>query len=168
MTADDKLHQFVAYQKSCLLFDLVMADLSPLARDPMCVRLVSASADPGSCSLGWNVLTPTRCGEAASIERVGVNSLHLSIRCLRCWISANCISLADSISSNIEESYGRRTRRDYAHFLVIARGSATETRGRYEQRLKHWLPQELIAARAQLCEEIVAILSASIRMLRAE
>jgi hypothetical protein len=30
-------------------------------------------------------LTPTRCGEAAPIQRVGVNSLHLSIRCLRLW-----------------------------------------------------------------------------------
>ena len=121
MAADDKLHLFVAYQKACLLFDLVMADLSPLARDPMCVRLVSQQ-----------------------------------------------VASADSISSNIEECYGRRTRRDYAHFLVIARGSATETRGRYEQRLKHWLPPKLIAARVRLCEEIVAILSASIRTLRAE
>jgi hypothetical protein len=49
---------------------------------------------------------------------------------------------------------------------VIARGSATETRGRYEQRFKHWLPPEIISARVALCEEIIAILSASIRKLR--
>ena len=58
------------------------------------------------------------------------------------------------------------SRKDYAHFLVISRGSATETRGRYEQRLRHWLPEDTIKARVALCEEIIAILSASIRTLR--
>ena len=76
------------------------------------------------------------------------------------------IASADSISSNIEEGYGRRSRVDYARFLVIARGSATETRGRYEQRFKHWLPPGKISARVALCEEIIAILSATIRTLR--
>jgi four helix bundle protein len=120
MAADDKLHQFGAYKKTCILFDLAVTDLSPLARNPLCMRLVSQQ-----------------------------------------------IASCDSIAANIEEGYGRRNRKDYAHFLVIARGSATETRGRYEQRLKHWLPAEVIAARVALCEEIVAILSASIRSLRA-
>jgi hypothetical protein len=35
-------------------------------------------------------------------------------------------------------------------------------------RLKHWLPADTIAARVVLCEEIVAILSATIRRLRPE
>jgi len=120
MATDDKLHQFGAYRKACLLFDLTVEDLSPLARNPLCMRLVSQQV-------------------------------------------ASC----DSIAANIEEGYSRRSRKDYAHFLVIARGSATETRGRYEQRLKHWLPADVIAAQVALCEEIVAILSASIRTLRA-
>lgn len=119
MATNDKLHQFIAYQKSCALFDLVVADMSPLSRDPLCMRLVSQQ-----------------------------------------------VASADSISSNIEEGYGRAIRADYAPFLVIARGSATETRGRYEQRFKHWLPPETLAARVALCEEIVAILSATIRRLR--
>lgn len=119
MATDDKLHQFGAYRKACELFDSVVADMSPLARNPLCSRLVSQQ-----------------------------------------------VASADSISSNIEEGYGRRTRKDYAHFLVIARGSATETRGRYEQRFKHWLPADIITARIALCEEIIAILSASIRKLR--
>lgn len=119
MATNDKLHQFGAYKKACELFDLVVSDMAPLAKNPLCMRLVSQQ-----------------------------------------------VASADSISSNIEEGYGRASRADYAHFLVIARGSATETRGRYEMRLHHWLPAETITARVTLCEEIVAILSASIRRLR--
>lgn len=86
--------------------------------------------------------------------------------CMR--LASQQVASADSISSNIEEGYGRASRADYARFLVIARGSATETRGRYEKRLHHWVPAETIASRVALCEEIVAILSATIRRLRPE
>lgn len=120
LATNDKLHQFGAYRKACELFDLVVADLSPLAREPICMRLVS--------------------------QQVGS---------------------ADSVSANIEEGYGRSSRAEYIRFLVIARGSALETRGRYEQRLRHWLPSETISSRVALCDEIIAILSASIRKLRA-
>ena len=119
MAANDKLHQFGAYQKACELFDFVVGDMGPLTRDPLCIRLASQQ-----------------------------------------------VASADSISSNIEDDYGRATRPDYIRFLVIARSSATETRGRYEKRLRHWLPPETIAARVALCEEIVAIPSATIRRLR--
>jgi four helix bundle protein len=121
MSKDDSLHQFGAYRKSCELFDFVVADMTPIARNPLCMRLVSQQ-----------------------------------------------VACADSISANIEEGYGRRSRKDYSHFLIISRGSATETRGRYEQRFKHWLPPETIAARVALCDEVIAILSASIRKLRSD
>ncbi len=119
MAANDRLHQFTAYRKACELFDLVVADMTPLTSNPLCTRLISQQ-----------------------------------------------IASADSISSNIEEGCGRASRPDYCRFLVIARGSATETRGRYEMRFKHWMPADLINERVHLCEEIVAILSATIRTLR--
>jgi four helix bundle protein len=72
---------------------------------------------------------------------------------------------ADSIASNIEEGYGRGSRKEYTQFLVIARGSAQETMGRY-QRFKHWLPEATINQRTALCCEIIAILTATIKKLR--
>jgi len=72
---------------------------------------------------------------------------------------------ADSIASNIEEGYGRGSRKEYTQFLIIARGSAQETLGRY-QRFKHWIPQTLIDQRTTLCREIIAILTATIKKLR--
>jgi len=71
----------------------------------------------------------------------------------------------DSIAANIEEGYGRESKRDFAHFLVISRGSAQETAGRCE-RFRHWLPADMVAKRVALCGEIIGILSATIRTLR--
>jgi four helix bundle protein len=75
------------------------------------------------------------------------------------------VGSADSICANIEEGYGRESSKEYAHFLIIARASARETRGRYH-RLRHWLPAEIITARLALCDEVIAILTATIQTLR--
>lgn len=85
----------------------------------------------------------------------------------RAWkLISQQVASADSVCANIEEGYGRWTRKDYAHFLVIARGSAQETRGRY-LRLKHWLPNATIDKRVALCDEIISILSSSVHTLKA-
>ena len=118
MPASDSLRSFGAHQKALDLFDLVVQDLSPLAREPALQRLVSQQ-----------------------------------------------YASADSIAANIEEGFGRGSPADYARFLLISRGSAQETAGRYG-RLKHWLPEPVIAARVALCNEIIAILTKSIRTLR--
>lgn len=117
MGANENLKRFGAYRKALELFDLVVADLGPLNRDPALHRLISQQ-----------------------------------------------LASADSIASNIEEGYGRSSKREYAHFLVIARGSAQETAGRYG-RFKHWLPEAIVDSRVSLCAEIIGILTATIHTL---
>ena len=80
---------------------------------------------------------------------------------------AQQLASADSIAANIEEGYGRGTKKEYCQFLVIARGSAQETAGRYH-RLRHWLSAGLVADRIALCDEIIGILTASIKSLRSQ
>ena len=78
---------------------------------------------------------------------------------------AQQIGSADSICANIEEGYGRLSRIEYTRFLDIARGSARETRGRYE-RMKDWLAQDVIKQRVELLDEIIGILTSSIETMR--
>ena len=83
-----------------------------------------------------------------------------------CWrLIGQQVASADSICANIEEGYGRGSTKEFVQFLVIARGSARETCGRYT-RLKHWLNSEVVASRTALCEEVIHILTATIRRLR--
>src|SRR5512135_1421100 len=93
----------------------------------------------------------------------GMESLNADPRCYR--LIAQQVASADSICANIEEGYGRQSRLEYVRFLDIARGSARETRGRYE-RMKLWLTQDLIRERVNLIDEIIGILTGSIVRMR--
>jgi four helix bundle protein len=112
------LGEFGAHRKAIELFDLVVADIAPLASRFELGKLV-----------------------------------------------AQQLASADSVAANIEEGFGRGSKKDYAHFLVMARGSAQETLGR-SQRLAHWLKPSVVAKHKALCEEIIAILTATIHTLR--
>ena len=92
-----------------------------------------------------------------------MESLKADPRCYR--LIAQQVASADSICANIEEGYGRQSRLEYVRFLDIARGSARETRGRYE-RMKLWLTQDLIRERVNLIDEIIGILTGSIVRMR--
>ena len=92
-----------------------------------------------------------------------VQNLKADNRCFR--LIAQQVGSADSICANIEEGYGRLSRIEYVRFLDIARGSARETRGRYE-RMKHWLSDKVIQERIKLLDEIIGILTSSIGTMR--
>ncbi len=77
------------------------------------------------------------------------------------------LASADSISANIEEGYGRLSRKEYIRFLDFARGSARETYGRYK-RMKHWLSEDVVQQRTELLDEIIGILTATITTLGKE
>jgi four helix bundle protein len=85
-----------------------------------------------------------------------------------CWrLVGQQVASADSIAANIEEGWGRGSKKEYAQFLLYARGSARETRGRYD-RMRRWLDGAEVDSRMALCDEILGILTATIRRLRAD
>ena len=92
-----------------------------------------------------------------------MESLKTNPLCYR--LVSQQIGSADSICANIEEGYGRLSRAEYVRFLDIARGSARETRGRYE-RLRHWLAPEIVSERLKLLDEIIGVLTRSIETMR--
>jgi len=84
-------------------------------------------------------------------------------RCYR--LIGQQVASADSVCANIEEGHGRPSKAEYARYLIIALGSARETRGRYT-RMKKWLSSKTMNSRIQLLDEIIAILTATVHRLK--
>jgi len=68
----------------------------------------------------------------------------------------------DSICANIEEGYGRGFGKEWPQYLRIARGSARESRGRYE-RCARLLSPESLAQRTTALNQIIGGLTKTIQ-----
>ncbi len=106
--------------------------------------------------------------KALALFDLVVDDMALLQKDTRCYrLVSQQVGSADAICANIEEGYGRISRREYVRFLDFARGSARETQGRYS-RMKHWLSPDVIAHRTALAGEIIAILTSTIKRLQME
>jgi len=74
-----------------------------------------------------------------------------------------------STMSNIAEGYGRGSRRDYVHFLTIARGSNCEVEAQLRLAERLGFGSNIKRQRSQgLCSEVGKMLNALLRSLRGE
>jgi four helix bundle protein len=82
-------------------------------------------------------------------------------------IARQLVRSGGSIPANIEEGYGRGTRKEFIYFLTVACGSARETRGWYE-RSRRFLAPKLIVERQAVSDEITSLLVATIKRLKSK
>lgn len=72
-----------------------------------------------------------------------------------------------SISANIAEGFGRRTGAEYMHYLLVARGSTTESENWVVKcRDLGYIPERVCHDREDLCQEILKMLNVMIGALR--
>ncbi len=65
-----------------------------------------------------------------------------------------------SISANIAEGFGRKKGKEYTHYLIIARGSTTETLNWLLKCLDaNWINEETYYQREKTLEEILKMLN---------
>ncbi len=70
----------------------------------------------------------------------------------------------DSICANIEEGYGRGSRKELTHYLRISRGEARESKGRYK-RMHRLLPKTIIEQRLATLDQIIGGLTNTINTI---
>lgn len=65
-----------------------------------------------------------------------------------------------SISANIAEGFGRRQGKEYIHYLIVARGSTTETLNWLMKCFDlKWIDEEMFKLREDVIEEILKMLN---------
>ncbi|MCX8118711.1 MAG: four helix bundle protein [Desulfobacterota bacterium] len=71
-----------------------------------------------------------------------------------------------SISANISEGFGRRRGREYVHYLMVARGSATETLNWLVKAYDlGWMDEETYRDREALVGEILKMLNKMVGLI---
>ena len=82
-------------------------------------------------------------------------------------ITDQIVRSSSSISTNISEGFGRKTRADYEHFLIIARGSTTETQNWLIKCADlQYISKDILCYRNEVCIEILKMINALIGSLR--
>ncbi len=79
-------------------------------------------------------------------------------------IAKQMVRSVGSISSNIEEGYGRGFGKEYPQFLRISRGSARESKGWY-RKCNKLLTEEIINSRIRKLDDIISMETKSIQTL---
>ncbi len=82
-------------------------------------------------------------------------------------IARQMVRSVGSISSNIEEGYGRGFGKEYPQFLRISRGSARESKGWY-RKSSHLLTLEIINTRILKLDEIISMETKAIQTLESK
>jgi len=75
-------------------------------------------------------------------------------------ISDQLIRSASSISANIAEGFGRRQGKEYLHYLIVARGSTTETINcLIKCKDLKFIQNDIFFKRQSMCKEILKMLN---------
>lgn len=75
-------------------------------------------------------------------------------------IANQVLRSASSMSANIAEGFGRRTGKEYTHYLIVARGSTTETLDWYLKcRDLRLIESEVFDKRKAVLEEVLKMLN---------
>ena len=158
------LDSFGGYQKARQLFDLVAADMETLKTNRRLHRRDAEDAEERAFDKHYSELCGL-CGHEKKSKnhqncKFCMNeSKYLQLLFLRKGIFSHDLCLCGKYF------FGRLSRVEYVRFLAFARGSARETRGRYE-RMQHWLTKDVVQQRIELLDKIIGILTSSIERMR--